>query len=76
MTRDHWIAESSDSDCRTFLHLASDTQYGNMRSVKALSRLHPEKGVITASLCHSHSNTGGFKPYLQPTPQLTAILDP
>ena len=32
-------------------------------------------GAAAASLCHGHSNVGS-KPYLQPTPQLTATLDP
>ena len=32
-------------------------------------------GVVAASLCHSHSNSGS-KPCLRPTPQLTATLDP
>ena len=31
--------------------------------------------IVAASLRHSHSNVGS-KPRLQPTPQLTAILDP
>ena len=32
-------------------------------------------GAIAAGLHHSHSNTGS-EPHLQPTPQLTAMLDP
>jgi len=32
-------------------------------------------GTVDASLCHSHSNAGS-EPHLQPTPQLTATLDP
>ena len=32
-------------------------------------------GAIAAGLCHSHSNKRS-KPHLQPTPQLTATLDP
>ena len=32
-------------------------------------------GAAAASLCHNHSNTGS-KPCLQPSPQLTATLDP
>ena len=32
-------------------------------------------GAIAASLGQSHSNTGS-EPHLQPTPQLTAMLDP
>ena len=32
-------------------------------------------GAIVASLCHSHSNSRP-EPHLQPTPQLTATLDP
>ena len=32
-------------------------------------------GATTAGLHHSHSNMGS-KPHLQPTPQLTAMLDP
>ena len=32
-------------------------------------------GAVAASLCHSHSNTGS-EPHLQPTPQLTTMLDP
>ena len=32
-------------------------------------------GAIAAGLCHSHSNTGSELP-LQPTPELTAMLDP
>jgi len=31
-------------------------------------------GAIATSLCQSHSNTGS-EPRLQPTPQLTAMLD-
>ena len=32
-------------------------------------------GAVAAGLCHSHSNAGS-EPCLQPTPQLTAMLDP
>ena len=32
-------------------------------------------GAVTTSLCQSHSNARP-KPCLQPTPQLTAMLDP
>ena len=32
-------------------------------------------GAVAASLRQSHSNTGS-EPHLQPTPQLTATLDP
>ena len=32
-------------------------------------------GATPAGLCHSHSNAGS-RPYLGPTPQLTATLDP
>ena len=32
-------------------------------------------GAVATSLCQGHSNTGS-KPRLQPTPQLTATLDP
>ena len=32
-------------------------------------------GGVAAGLCQSHSNTGS-EPRLQPTPQLTATLDP
>ena len=32
-------------------------------------------GAVAIGLHHSHSNAG-FKPHLQPTPQLTATLDP
>ena len=32
-------------------------------------------GATAAGLCHSHSNAGS-EPHLQPTPQLTATLDP
>ena len=32
-------------------------------------------GAIAAGLCQSHSNLGS-EPHLQPTPQLTAMLDP
>ena len=32
-------------------------------------------GAVSAGLRHSHSNTGS-KPHLQPTPQLTAMLNP
>ena len=32
-------------------------------------------GAVAANLHYNHSNTG-FKPRLQPTPQLTAMLDP
>ena len=32
-------------------------------------------GAVATGLCHSHSNAGS-KPSLQPTPVLTAILDP
>ena len=32
-------------------------------------------GAVAACLHHSHSNTGS-EPHLQPTPQLTARLDP
>ena len=32
-------------------------------------------GAVAASLCQGHSNTGS-EPRLQPTPQLTATLDP
>ena len=32
-------------------------------------------GAVAAGLHHSSSNTG-FEPHLQPTPQLTAMLDP
>ena len=32
-------------------------------------------GAVAAGLCHSHSSAGS-EPHLQPTPQLTATLDP
>ena len=32
-------------------------------------------GAAAASLCQTHSNAGS-EPRLQPTPQLTAVLDP
>ena len=32
-------------------------------------------GAVATSRCHSHSNVGS-EPCLQPTPQLTAMLDP
>ena len=32
-------------------------------------------GAVAAGLCQSHSN-GGSEPHLQPTPQVTATLDP
>ena len=32
-------------------------------------------GAVATSLCQSHSNAGS-EPHLQPTPQLTATLDP
>ena len=32
-------------------------------------------GAVATGLCHSHSNMGS-EPHLQPTPQLTATLDP
>ena len=32
-------------------------------------------GAVATGLCHSHSNTGS-EPSLQPTPQLTATLNP
>ena len=31
--------------------------------------------AVATGLCHSHSNAGS-EPHLQPTPQLTAMLDP
>ena len=39
------------------------------------SQARGQIGAVTASLHHSHSNVG-YKPHLQPTPQLTAMPDP
>ena len=65
----------SDLDFFFFLFLVflpflgpSPTAYGGSQA-RGLIR------AVAASLHHSHSNTGS-KPHLQPTPQLTAMLDP
>ena len=50
------------------LFRATPTAYGG-------SQARDRIGATAASLYHSHSNAGP-KPYLQPTPQLTATLDP
>ena len=39
------------------------------------SQARAQIGATAACLCHGHSNTGS-EPGLQPTPQLTAMLDP
>ena len=50
------------------LFIAVPTAYGG-------SQARDPIGAIATNLCHSHSNMG-YKPHLQPTPQLTATLDP
>ena len=47
---------------------AAPTAYGG-------SQARGQIGAMAAGLCQSHSNVGS-KPHLQPTPQLTATLDP
>ena len=39
------------------------------------SQARGQIGAVAAGICQSHSNTGS-EPYLQPTPQLRAMLDP
>ena len=39
------------------------------------SQARDQIGAVAAGLCHSYSNMGS-EPQLQPTPQLTATLDP
>ena len=51
-----------------FFFRAASATYGS-------SQTRGQIGAATASLYHSHSNSGS-KPHLQPTPQLTATLDP
>ena len=51
-----------------FVFLAAPSAYG---SSQARGRI----GAVTVGLRHSHSNARS-KPSLQPTPQLTATLDP
>ena len=39
------------------------------------SQARGQIGAVAAALHHSHSNAGS-EPYLRPTPQLMAMLDP
>ena len=52
----------------SFLFRSAPSAYGNFQA-------RGQIGAAAASLCHSHSNAG-FEPCLQPTPHLTATLDP
>ena len=60
--------------CRTLLLLlllffrAASVAHGG-------SQIRGQIGATTASHSHSHSNSGS-EPHLQPTPQLTTMLDP
>ena len=51
-----------------YLVRAAPVAYGN-------SQARGQIGAVDAGLHHSHSNARS-KPHLQPTPQLTATLDP